>query len=214
MEPCGDYIYVADDEGIPPDQLIIPPKYQGYIETILISSSSIKDRVRKLAEDILKQLPTEEIYFLCVLRGAFRFCKDLVEKIEKLNHFSDNIHILEFIRARSYVGDQQEEVVVEGLEGLNLEGKNVVIVEDMVDKGKTLMKVLEAVNQVRPKTVKVCVLVYKRNPENTFIMPDYIGYSLPNKWIVGFNIDFNGHFRDLPHIGVLNDRGKAEFRSR
>lgn len=191
----------------------IPSKYQGYLESTLVSSGTIKDRIRKLSLDIISSSNSQHLVFLCVLRGAFRFCKDLIEEIEKSMLDYQFCHVVEFIRARSYVNDVQGDVTVEGLDHLDLAGKNVIIVEDMVDRGKTLARIFEIVREKNPASLRCAVLVYKRNPVNTFIVPDFIGFSLPDKWIVGYNIDFNGHFRDLPHIGVVNEEAKEKFSS-
>lgn len=211
MESKGNYIYVPDDFYLNPDLFVVPDRYNGFIETVLITRGSVQDRTKKLAQDVVRDFPNEPIVFICVLRGAFMFFKSLVDKAHKATkgNFS---HSIEFIRAKSYTNDVQLDVTVEGLSSLSLEGKNVVIVEDMVDSGRTLAAVTEIIRQKSPKNLKVCVLVFKRNTKNVNIVPDYIGFSIPDKWIIGHNMDYNGHFRDLPHISVLNDEGKVHFR--
>lgn len=211
METQGNYIYIDDQFYLNPDLVVVPDRYNGYLETILITNGGVRDRTKKLAYDIVKEFSGEKIVFICVLRGAFMFFKDLVDKAHKVTK-GDFSHAVEFIRAKSYNNDVQNEVTVEGISNLDLEGKNVVIVEDMVDSGKTLAAVTDIIRSKNPKIVKVCVLAYKRNPKNVHIMPDYIGYSIPDKWIVGYNIDYNGHFRDLSHVAALNDQGKVHFR--
>jgi hypoxanthine phosphoribosyltransferase len=208
----GNYIYISDTYELNPSLVSGNPKYAEYLKNILVTNGGIKDRIRKLSENILSEFQGQELIFLCVLRGAFRFCKDLVDRIEEDSARYDISHCVEFIRARSYVNDTQEEVTIEGIDHLKLEGKNVIIVEDMVDRGKTLAKVSDLIRQKNPASLKIVVLAYKRNPENTFILPDFIGFSLPNEWIVGYNIDYNGHFRDFQHVAVLNDKGKDAFR--
>ena len=209
----GRYIYISDTFNLSPKMIQIPEKYQGYLESTLVSHGTIKDRIAKLAEDIVSSSPSQDLIFLCILRGAFRFCNDLMVEIGNYLHSTDHTHVVEYIRARSYVNDSQEEVTVEGLESLNLRGRHVIIVEDMVDRGNTLLKLSEIIRAKEPASLRIAVLAYKRNPVNTFIVPDFIGFSLPNKWIVGYNIDYNGHFRDLSHISVVNDEGKVAFRS-
>jgi Hypoxanthine-guanine phosphoribosyltransferase len=209
----GNYVFIVDDYFFSPSLISQPAKYDGYLETILVSNGTIKDRINKLASDILLSSDGNDLVLLCVLRGAFRFCKNLVQSLENLLINSTQQVNLEFIRARSYVNDVQLDVTVEGLDYLDLTGKYVVIVEDLVDKGKTLLTVSQIINAKSPASLKIVVLAYKRNPENHFIVPDFIGFSIPDKWIVGYNIDYNGHFRDYPHIAVLNDLGKEKFRS-
>ncbi|OMJ93301.1 hypothetical protein SteCoe_3767 [Stentor coeruleus] len=213
MENKGNYIFIADEDTLSPNMVQISRKYKPFLKNILITNRTIKDRIKNISQNILNDCPNQEIIFICVLRGAFRFCRDLLKRVEKDSYQSQCVHRLEFIRARSYVNDVQEEVVIEGLDILDLKNKSVVIIEDMVDKGKTLMKVREAIWKKEPSSLKICVLAYKRNVENVYVVPDYIGFSLPDEWIVGYNIDYNGFFRDMPHVAVLNDEGKVHFRS-
>ena len=180
MEP-GNYIFISDSYSLNPGLVGITSKYRGYLESILITNGTINDRIQRLAYDILQDAIGKNVVFLCVLRGAFRFCKDLIEKIDQRIEDSSSSYKLDFIRARSYVNDTQEEVIVEGIDSLNLEGKDVIIIEDMVDKGKTLLKLSQEIKAKNPASLKIAVLAYKRNPENTFIMPDFIGFSLPDK---------------------------------
>ena len=211
METKGNYIFIDNDYYLSPDLVTVSERYNGFLETILITNGGVRDRTKKLAHDIVKEFHGEQIVFICVLRGAFMFFKELVDKAHKVTK-GDFSHAVEFIRAKSYNNDVQNEVTIEGLSSLDLEGKNVVIVEDMVDSGRTLAAVTEIIRGKNPKILRVCVLAYKRNLQNVHIVPDYIGYSIPDKWIVGFNMDYNGHFRDLSHIAVLNDQGKVHFR--
>lgn len=213
MDKRGNYIYIADEDTLSPDMVSVSRKYKPYLKNILITNRTIKDRIKNISQNILDDFQNQEIIFICVLRGAFRFCRDLLKRVEKDSYQAQCVNKLEFIRARSYTNDVQEEVLIEGLDILDLKDKYVVIIEDMVDKGKTLMNVRDAVLKKEPSSLKICVLAYKRNTENIYVIPDYIGFSLPNEWIVGYNIDYNGFFRDMPHVAVLNEEGKVHFRS-
>lgn len=206
-------IFIPDDYFLDPKLFVVPKKYEGYLETLLISRGAIRDRTKQVTRKIVADFQNEAITFICVLRGAFKFFDYVVHFANKASAGTGTHHSIEFIRAISYVNDQQTDLILEGLDSIEIEGKNIVLVEDMVDRGKTLAGVSEIVRSKNPKSLKICVLSYKRNPINTFIVPDYIGYSLPNKWIVGFNIDYNGYFRDLPHIAVINDEAKEKFRT-
>ena len=113
---------------------------------------------------------------------------------------------------KSYENDSQNEISVDGLEKIEIRGKKILILEDLVDSGNTLNKLKSLILSKEPESLTISVLIFKRNPKNVYIFPDIIGFSIPNEWIVGYNMDYNERFRDLSHIGILNDRGKEEFR--
>lgn len=212
MENLDNCIYIPDDYFLDPNLFVVPKKYEGYLETILIPRGTIRDRTKLLAKKIIAEGQNEPLTFICVLRGAFKFYESLLHFANRASSTSEIHHSIEFIRAISYTNDQQNDLIIEGLDNIQIEGRSIVIVEDMVDRGKTLAGVSDVIRSKNPKSLKICVMSYKRNPINTFIVPDYIGFSLPNKWIVGYNIDYNGHFRDLPHVAIINDSAKEKFR--
>lgn len=98
---------------------------------------------------------------------------------------------IQFIRVRSYVNECSDVVTIVGLEQLNITDKPVLIVEDLVDSGKSLARTLATIRNLNPSDVRIATLAYKRNPENTLVVPDFIGFSLPNDWLVGYHIDYN-----------------------
>lgn len=214
MESQGNYIYVQDGAYTSAEMVNIPQKYKAYIDLVFISKGQITDRIAKLAEDITNESQSKSICLIVILRGAFRFAKDLVDAIDLACYKEQFYYTLDFIRAKSYVNETQHDLVLEGLDSLDLAGKEVVIVEDLVDSGKTLSKVAEIIRAKNPASLKISVLIYKRNSINQFIVPDYIGFSVPNEWIIGYHTDYNNYFRDLPHICLLNDAGKEEFRTK
>ncbi|CAG9324897.1 unnamed protein product [Blepharisma stoltei] len=214
MERQGDYVYIEDGAYTSANLLCIPEKYKAYIDLVFISKGQIEDRILRLAETLTSESKTRSIALIVILRGAFRFAKDLVDGIDRACYKEQFVYTIDFIRARSYVGQTQHDIILEGLDALDLEGKEVVIVEDLVDSGNTLSRVASIIREKNPASLKICVLIYKRNPENTRIVPDHIGFSVPNEWIIGYHTDYNNYFRDLPHICLLNDAGKEEFRTK
>ncbi|CAG9313739.1 unnamed protein product [Blepharisma stoltei] len=208
----GPWIFVEDDGYVSPSLYSVPSHYSPYIGGIFVPRGMIQDRIKKIAEDVINYFQDHPITILVVLRGAFRYAKDLIEAIDAMPNPNFRHYNLEFIRARSYVNNVQQDVLVEGLDQLDLTGKHVLIVEDLVDRGKTLSRVAEIVREKNPADLKISVLAYKRNPINQWVVPDFIGFSLPNDWIIGYHIDYNNHFRDLPHICKLNEAGIEKFR--
>ena len=129
----------------------------------------IKDRVKKLAEDIDSHFGNDALTCLVVLRGAFRFAKDLIKEMEDVHTGQLRQLDVEFIRARSYQANQRKELKLEGIDGLNLAGKKVLVIEDLVDSGNTLSNLVRQLRELEPADLRVVALTYKRNPENTFI---------------------------------------------
>jgi len=199
----------------------IPSHYRNTLENVLIPSGLLDDRTEKLAYDIYQHYrtvlpPGESLLALCTLKGAYRFFGELLKKIEKINSFSPDSSVpvkMDFIRLKSYEDDQStgEVKVVGGDKLARLKGKHVLVVEDIVDTGKTMVKLLEILRQVEPASVKVASLALKRTPKSIGYVPDYVGFEVPDKFIVGCAFDYNEHFRDLNHVCVINDFGKSHF---
>jgi hypoxanthine phosphoribosyltransferase len=113
--------------------------------------------------------------------------------------------MIDFIRLKSYNNTNSTgEVEVIGGDDLNkLKDKNVLIVEDIIDTGRTMVKLLELLDSYGPKKIKVCSLLIKRTDNSNGYLPDYAGFSIPEKFVVGYALDLNEHFRDLEHICVI-----------
>lgn len=216
MEP-EDSILINEEGLVRPGQITIPSllrvsDIQPYIDRVLVPRGLIQDRVRKLAEDVIECFGSGSFVCLVVLRGAFRFSKDLIEQIEEIPTQTPRKIDIEFIRAKSYVNNVRKDVTVEGIDGLKLRGKNVLIIEDLIDSGSTLTKVVDIIRNHGPALLKVAVFAFKQNPENRTIKPDFCGFTLPNLWIVGYHVDYNDYFRDLKHLCSLNQEGIDCFR--
>ena len=166
---------------------------------VLISEEEIAFRIEELARAIENDYIGEELILLCVLKGSFIFCSDLMRKIQAPLK-------VEFVSVSSY-GDSMSSsgnVRFDLDITTNIEGKNVLIVEDIVDTGLTL-KVLKSRLMARnPKTLKLASLLYKpaRNDHKTQI--DYLGFEIEDKFVVGYGLDYAGRYREIPYIGVLN----------
>jgi len=212
MEREGNYIFIEECGITTPNLVHIPEFYEPYVSSVLVPKGLIKDRIQKLAQLIETEYRGKHILMLVVLRGAFRFAKDLIQHIDKMPKQESSQYSLEFIRARSYRNEEQHEIELEGIDNLTIENKDILILEDLVDSGRTLQKIKEKLLLANPRSLRIACLAYKRNPLNTFIVPEYIGFSLPDQWIIGYHIDYNDYFRDISHICVLNDQGKDRFK--
>ncbi|XP_060076783.1 hypoxanthine-guanine phosphoribosyltransferase-like [Ylistrum balloti] len=218
-EKTRDCIVIEDGaSGYPLDMFCIPNHYQGTLDRILIPGGLIKDRIERLAQDIVRDFSSEGMVALCVLKGGYKFFTDLLDRIKQMNsHMEKPLPLaVDFIRLRSYVDDQSSgKIEVIGGDSLeNLKGKNVLIVEDIVDTGRTMERLLEHLKQFECKMVKVASLCVKRTARRSAIIgyrPDYTGFEIPDEFIVGYAIDYNEYFRDLNHVCVVNEVGKKKY---
>ncbi|TRY66105.1 hypothetical protein DNTS_035593 [Danionella cerebrum] len=209
---------VIPDEwpGYPLELFSLPEHYSEDLDCVYIPHGVIMDRIERIARNILEDLGDHDIVVLCVLKAGYQFCADLVDSIKVLCRSSSKTLPMrvDFIRLKSYLNDQSTEVLhIEGAENLSvLSGKNVLIVEAIVDTGKTMKTLLNHVEAFKPKMIKVAGLLVKRVPSGTGYLPDYVGFDISNRFVVGYALDYNEYFRDLNHICVISDRGKLKYK--
>lgn len=214
---CAKFIKIADDfPGYSQDMFCIPKHYEDDLESVLIPSGIIQDRIERLARDIFNDLASQPMVLLCVLKGGYKFFADLSDKIQSLSRNSGRSLPLsvDFIRLRSYADDKStgEIKISEGQDGLSdIKGKNVLVIEDIIDTGLTMVKLLEVLKQYNPRSLRVASLLVKRAPNSNGYRPDYTGFEIPNHFVVGYALDFNEYFRDLSHICVINANGKKKY---
>ncbi|CAI9609660.1 unnamed protein product [Staurois parvus] len=197
------------------DVFTLPNHYAEDLDCVFIPHGVIVDRIERLANDIMKDIGDNHITVLCVLKGGYKFCADLVEQIKNLSRNSERFISMrvDFIRLRSYCNDKStEDLQIIGGEDLSkLTGKNVLIVEDVIGTGRTMKALLSHLEAYDPKMVKVASLLVKRSSDNKY-RPDYTGFEIPNKFVVGYALDYNEHFRDLHHICLISESGKEKYK--
>ncbi|XP_076319844.1 hypoxanthine-guanine phosphoribosyltransferase-like isoform X2 [Tachypleus tridentatus] len=196
-------IVLSDDyKGYELEYFCVPRHYEDSLECVLIPSGLIQDRIERLARDIAADLGREPFAALCVLKGGYKFLADLLEKIKQCYRFSSENSVpfsVDFIRLQSYEDDHSTgNVKVLGVDGLSfLQNKNVLVVEDIIDTGKTMKVLLDILEKQKPKLVKVASLFMKRTSSSSGLRPDYVGFEIPDRFIVGYALDYNEYFRDL-----------------
>ncbi|KAK2822430.1 hypothetical protein Q5P01_022495 [Channa striata] len=210
-------IVINDDwPGYSLDLFSFPAHYSGDLHSVIIPYGVIMDRTERLARNIMDDLGDHDITVLCVLKGGYQFCADLVDRIKALSCNSNRSILMRvhFIRLKSYLNDQStEDLHILGAEDLSfLADKNVLIVEAIVGTGKTMETLLKHVEAFRPKMIKVAGLLVKRVPQNSACLPDYVGFEIPNHFVVGYALDYNEYFRDLNHICVISESGKMKYK--
>jgi hypoxanthine phosphoribosyltransferase len=159
-----------------------------------ISSETIDSAIQKVAQEINKDTVTENPLFLIVLNGAFMFAADLLKKINVDCNIS-------FVKLASYSGTQSTNIVKE-LIGLNedLKGRSVIVVEDIIDTGKTLDVLLERLKEHNAGKIRIATLLFKPAAFTCDFPIDYVGMEIPNDFIVGYGLDYDGYARNLPDI--------------
>ncbi len=168
------------------------------VAEILITEEQIKTRIRELGRQISQDYEGQDLLLVCVLKGASTFLADLMREITIP-------HAIDFMAISSYGGSTESSGVVRILKDLdtNIEGRNVLIVEDIIDTGRTLQYITENLKTRRPKSVRICTLLSKPSRREIDMVLDYVGFEIPNKFVVGYGLDFAEIYRNLPYIGVL-----------
>lgn len=166
---------------------------------VLIDENLIQKRVNELALEISKDYKDEEIVLVCILKGSSYFTVDLSKKL------SNNDVVIDFMKVSSYGGNIETSGKIEFNLDLstNIHGKNVIIVEDIIDSGLSLNYLYSYLKEKDPKSLKICVLLDKNGRRQKDIHVDYTGFEIENKFVVGYGLDFDEKYRNLPYIGYI-----------
>jgi hypoxanthine phosphoribosyltransferase len=166
---------------------------------ILLSEARIQKRVQEMAEEIRRDYP-DDLHVIAVLKGAFIFLSDLARHIP--GHVS-----LDFMAVSSYAKGTTSSGEVKMVKDLDtaLDGRNVVIVEDIVDTGLTLTYLQEILRKRNPKSLRTACLLSKPSRRKVDITVDYIGFSIEDRFVVGYGLDYAEQYRNLPYIAVLEE---------
>ncbi len=167
--------------------------------SILISESQIRNRIRELGEQITQDYENQELILVCILRGATLFFADLVREISLPIRF-------EFLQTSSYNDSTEPSKNIEFIRSGNnyVKQKHVLIVEDIIDTGQTLAFIIKHLQALKPKTIKICTLLDKPSRRQFSVSVDYIGFEIPNVFVIGYGLDYSQMYRNLPYIAVLD----------
>ncbi|HHW03597.1 MAG TPA: hypoxanthine phosphoribosyltransferase [Thermoanaerobacterales bacterium] len=169
------------------------------IEKILISEEQIKNRLKELGKQITEDYRDKENFLLVgVLKGAIIFMSDLIRHIDLPLQ-------VDFMAVSSYGASTESSGVVRILKDLeeNVEGKNLLIVEDIIDSGLTLSYMHSILKSRKPASIKICSLLDKPSRRKIDIKVDYLGFEIPDYFVVGYGLDYDEKYRNLPYICVL-----------
>jgi hypoxanthine phosphoribosyltransferase len=175
----------------------VPPRWRKEIRRVLITEDQLARRVKVLAREIGADFRGREMVVVSLLSGTVMFLADL------LRHLNLPLR-LDFMGVSSYgLGTESGELVFTKELRLDVRGRDVLLVDDILDTGKTLSRVLPKIRALRPRRIRTCVLLNKaaRRVEN--ISADYVGFEVPDYFVVGYGLDFAERYRNLPFVGVL-----------
>lgn len=167
---------------------------------VLIEEEKIQQRVKEIAEQITKEYEKKEIILICILKGSTFFTVDLAKRIK-------NQLKIEFIQVSSYHDGTTSSGKVEMKLDLkeSIEGKDVIIVEDIIDTGRTLSYLISHLKERKPKSLKLCTLLDKPERRLYEVKVDYVGFEIPDKFVVGYGLDVNEQYRNLPYIAYIGE---------
>ncbi len=170
------------------------------IEKILISEKTLADKIKELGNKITNDFKGSEPIFICVLKGASLFMSDLIRTV-------DLPCSIDFMAISSYGDSTVSSGVVRIKKDIDADitGKDVIIVEDIVDSGLSLEYIRSYLSKHNPKSVNVCVLLDKPKAHKTDVHLDYVGFEVGNEFVVGYGLDFANKYRNLPYIGILKE---------
>lgn len=174
-------------------------QYPGEKVRVLISSSRIQHKIKELSKQIADDFAGEALHLVGVLKGSVFFLSDLARNIP------GQVSI-DFIAVSSYGKDTRSSGQVRLTRDLDssIEGKTVIVVEDILDTGMTLQYLLKIFEQRNPKHLRIAALLDKPERRVTAVQADYVGFTIPNEFVVGFGLDYAERYRNLPDIGVLS----------
>jgi hypoxanthine phosphoribosyltransferase len=176
----------------------IPPKWHNEMQRVLISKAALARRVRELSHEIGRDFAGRELVVVAVLNGTVMFLADL------LRHLALPLR-LDFIGVSSYgAGTESGEMVFTKELRLDVRGRDVLLVDDILDTGKTLKRVVAKVQQLEPRRLRTCVLLEKAERRVEEVRADYVGFNIPDLFVVGYGLDYAERYRNLPFVGVLH----------
>lgn len=169
------------------------------IKEILVSEKQIDEITTTLANQITKDYNGKDIIVIGMLKGAAPFMMDLIKKIPLTMK-------IDFMQVSSYHGGTSSDQLIfkKDIE-VSIEGKDVLVIDDIVDTAKTLTMIMKLLNEKKPNSVEIVTLLDKPEGRQVKLEPKYIGVTIPNEFVIGYGLDFDEEYRNLPYVGILKE---------
>jgi len=165
---------------------------------VLIDEETLQARIKEMAEQLMEEYKGKELTFICILKGSIFFTADLAKKI-------DGDVRVDFVRVSSYEGETSTGEIRMKLDLKDsIQGKDVIIIEDIIDTGRTLKYLKEYLKIKQPNSLKVCTLLDKKERRVCDMEADYVGFTIPDKFVIGYGMDYDEKYRNLPYIGYFD----------
>ncbi len=169
--------------------------------SVMISEEEVEKRIAELGAEITKRFEGESVYLICILKGSIFFTTELAKNIKLPME-------MDFMTVSSYGAATASSGVINVKQdiGGSVEGKNVIIVEDIIDSGNTLSRLLQLFESRNPKSLTLCTLLDKPSRRVAKdVVVDYVGFEIPDKFVVGYGLDWDQRYRNLPFIGYVEE---------
>ena len=175
----------------------MPVRWRKELASVLISREQIAARIQRLTRDIQRDYAGRDLVIVSLLNGTVMFLADLIRNLSLPLR-------LDFIGVSSYGGGTESRELVFTKElRIDVRGREVLLVDDILDTGKTLSAVLKKLRALKPRRIRTCVLLDKPERRIEQVRADYVGFTIPNEFVVGYGLDYAERYRNLPFIGVL-----------
>lgn len=166
--------------------------------SVFIPEEELNQKIRELGAQISRDYQGEEVHLICILKGSIFFTCELAKRI--------TVPVtLDFMSASSYGSGTVSSGVIRIKKDLDesIEGKNVIVIEDIIDSGNTLSYLYQNLLDRNPKSLKLCTLLDKPDRREKEVKVDYVGFQIPDKFVVGYGLDYDQKYRNLPYIGIV-----------
>ncbi len=179
------------------NSLLVPVRWRSELASVLISQEQLAARIHRLTRDIQRDYAGRDLVIVSLLNGTVIFLADLIRNLSLPLR-------LDFIGVSSYGGGTESRELVFTKElRIDVRGREVLLVDDILDTGKTLSAVLKKLRALKPRRIRTCVLLDKPERRIEKVRADYVGFTIPNEFVVGYGLDYAERYRNLPFIGVL-----------
>ena len=165
---------------------------------VMISEEDVDQRIAEIGQKISEDYAGESVHLICILKGSVFFTCELAKRI--------TVPVtLDFMSVSSYGDGTKSSGIVKIAKDLDesLEGKNVIVIEDIIDSGRTLSYLMDVLGKRNPRSLKLCTLLDKPDRRVAEVKVDYVGFAIPDEFVVGYGLDYAQKYRNLPYIGVV-----------